>query len=137
MPKRARGTTRPGQRARLQRSGTARPATARPASPQPVDAPAPRPITLTAEEEARAAALEAEILAEEKAAEAARRTRERTRRADPDATPVRAGSISMRAAGEYAYVVRDVRRIAVIGGSLVAVLIGLWAVIQVTGIGPF
>ncbi len=46
------------------------------------------------------------------------------------------GSIAIRAAEEYGYVSRDVRRIAGIGGALLAFLIGLWAVVQVTGIGP-
>ena len=49
-----------------------------------------------------------------------------------------AGSIAVRAAEEYAYVARDVRRIAMIGGSLVGVLlIGILASpVQATGIGP-
>lgn len=100
--------------------------------------PAPvRPAALTPEEEARAAEIEAQILAEEKAAaEAARRTRERGRRT-AEQPSVRTGTIAMRAADEYAYVVRDVRRIAVIGGSLVAILLGLWVVVEATGIGPF
>ena len=34
---------------------------------------------------------------------------------------------------EYAYVARDVKRIALIGGSLIALLIGLWLVTQLTG----
>lgn len=135
MAKRARGsTTRPGQRARLQRSPTTRPEAARPAT----SSTTPRPVTLTPEEEARAAALEAQILAEERAAEdATRRSRDRARRASSDETSVRAGSIAMRAAEEYGYVGRDLRRVAIIGGSLIAFLIGLWAVTEATGIGPF
>lgn len=133
MAKRVRGSTsRPGQRAPLQRGTTA----ARPSvSPATTTA---KPPTLTAEEEARAAALEAQIVAEEKAAEdASRRSRERSRRAaDPDPI-VRGGSIAERATQEYAYVARDVRRVAIIGGSLIAVLIGLWVVVTATGIGPF
>jgi hypothetical protein len=43
----------------------------------------------------------------------------------------------VRASAEYGYVVRDVRRLALIGGALVALLVGLWAVTEVTGIGPF
>lgn len=147
MAKRVRGSsTRPGQRAPLQRSG-ARPAPSRPASTAEgtsataagagATASPTRPASLTPEEEARAAEIEAQILAEEKAAtEAARRTRERARRASVEPT-VRSGTISMRAADEYAYVVRDVRRIVVIGGSLVALLLGLWVVVEATGIGPF
>ncbi len=98
----------------------------------------PRPATLTAEEEARAAALEAEILAEEKSAEvAARLTRERGRRAPDGEATTRPGSIALRASQEYAYVGRDVRRIVRIGGSMLGILLGLWIVVQATGIGPF
>jgi hypothetical protein len=100
----------------------------------------PPPAALTADEEARAAALEAQIVAEEKAAEElAQKGRARGRReAGAAAEPaVRVSSIASRATEEYGYVARDVRRIAVIGGSMVAILAGLWVVIQVTGIGPF
>jgi hypothetical protein len=41
----------------------------------------------------------------------------------------------VRATEEYAYVARDVRRIALIGGSMVALLIALWLVTHLTGIG--
>jgi hypothetical protein len=136
MAKRARGsTTRPGQRAPLQRG----PSTTRPsASAGTTSTPAPRPATLTDEEEARAAALEAQIVAEEKAAEeAARRTRDRSRRGGDVEPAGRGGSIAVRASQEYAYVARDVRSIAVIGGGLVAFLLGLWVVVEATGIGPF
>jgi hypothetical protein len=130
MVKRARGTTRPGQRPRIQRT-TPRPAT--------TTAPAPtRPLSLTPEEEARAAELEAKIVAEERAAtDAQRRTRDRSRRSaepSPEAG-LRASAVplSVRAAEEYQYVVRDVRRISLIGGGLIAFVIALWAVMQATG----
>ncbi len=136
MAKRARGTTRPGQRAPLQR-GPARPAGAA-AVPGAAAAAIPRPATLTAAEEARAAELEAQIVAEERAAEQVqRRTRDRARRPADSGAPAASGSLSVRAAEEYSYVVRDVRRIAVIGGGLVALLIGFWVVVEATGIGPF
>ena len=129
MAKRARGsTTRPGQRARMQRT----------TSPKPTEPTAPqaRPTGLTADEEARAAALEAQIVAEERAAETqAKRDRDRARR-DPEPV-VRGGSIAVRAAQEYAYVMRDVRRIVIIGGGLIVLLIALWAIIETAGIGPF
>jgi hypothetical protein len=133
MAKRARGsTTRPGQRAPLQRTSTPRP------TPVPTTPAAPRPATLTAEEEARAAALEAQILADERAAEeASRRSRERSRRSAASDPTARGGTIAMRAADEYGYVVRDLRRVALIGGSLVAILIALWVITELTGIGPF
>ena len=130
MAKRARGsTTRPGQRARLQRTAATRPVEASPT-------PTVRPATLTAEEEARAAQLEAQIVAEEKAAEtASKRDRERARRGTPEAV-VRSGTIASRAQAEYAYVMRDVRKIVTIGGGLIALLIGLWVVLTATGAGP-
>lgn len=130
MAKRARGSsTRPGQRAPLQRSATGRPLT--PSGISGVT-PVARPSTLTADEEARAAALEAQIVAQEKAAEdAARRSRDARRAGSIETAP--RGSIAIRAAEEYAYVARDLRRIAVIGGGLLAILIALWAVLQATG----
>lgn len=134
MAKRARGsTTRPGQRAPLQRAGSVRPIDT--SSRLTTDAAPVRPASLTAEEEARAAELEARIVAEERAAEeTAKRSRERGRRATAAAEPVgRGGSLAVQAAEEYAYVARDVRRIAIIGGGLVAILIALWAVLQATG----
>lgn len=130
MAKRARGsTTRPGQRAPLDRSATPRrPAPDRPATPPPA--------TLTEAEEQRAAELEARIVAAERAAQPATPL-ERRRSRTPDGAPgVRTGTLATRAAAEYGYVVRDVRRIVVIGGSMVIALIVLWIVQQVTGFGP-
>ncbi len=132
MAKRVRGgSTRPGQRRRLQRSTAPRTDAVTPTS-----APS---TSLTASEEARAAELEAQILAAEKAgaAGAAVSTQNRGRRAaETDARP-RSGSIAVRASEEYAYVSRDIRRIVIIGGSLVVFLLILWFVTQSTGIGPF
>ena len=131
MAKRARGTpTRPGQRAPLRRTSSTRPASESTTA-------AVKPTTLTPEEEARAAELEAQIVAQEKASETqTRRERERAKRA-ADEPIARGGTIAVRAAEEYAYVMRDVRRIVIIGGGLIVLLIGLWAVITATGIGPF
>ena len=130
MAKRARGSsTRPGQRARMQRRAAA--------APRPTTEPTRAPSTsLTAAEEARAAELEAQILASERAAETnISRARERSRRPAETEVRVRAGSIAERASHEYAYVARDVRKIAVIGGLLIALLFALWIVIQATGAG--
>ena len=126
MAKRSRGSTsRPGQRPPLQRQA-ARPA----AAAAPVTAP--RPDTLTDAEEARAAELEASILAEEKAAETARKRSTPSRSADD--APVRAtSSIAVAAANEYAYVARDVKRIAIVGGGLILILLGIWLVVHLTG----
>jgi hypothetical protein len=131
MAKRQRN--RPGQRssARAGRPGTRPPAGPRPAGPS-------RPIgALTAAEEARAAELEAQILAEERAAEAGRarvRERKRNEQSALGSAPGRSreGSLlAARAEEEYAYVVRDVRRIARVGGSLVGLLAILFILIDV------
>lgn len=141
MAKRVRGSSsRPGQRAPLQRSAsTARPA-ARPTSTTASAAAstvATPPSGLTAAEEARAADLEAQIVADEQAAETGNRRRERSRRVIESEGGVASGAIAMSASQEYAYVARDVRRLLLIGGGLVGVLLALWAVISATGIGPF
>ena len=88
--------------------------------------------SLTDADLARAAALEAQIVAEEKAAEAAKQPKSRV-----EPVPRATGTLAAAAAEEYAYVARDVRRITLIGGSLIALLIGGWAVIQVTGASLF
>jgi hypothetical protein len=128
MAKRQR--TRPGQRPPASRP--ARPA-ARPTESRPAG-------SLSAAEEARAAELEARIVAEERAAETAR-SRGRDRRRDEGTlagyAPSRAreGSIvAARAEQEYAYVVRDVRRIVRVGGSLLIVMFVLFLVIDVAGL---
>jgi hypothetical protein len=129
MAKRSRGSTsRPGQRPPLQR-GTARPSSRPAAAAAPVTAP--RPDTWTDAEEARAAELEASILAEEKAAETARKRATASRSVDP--APVRSSSIEVAAAQEYAYVARDVKRIALVGGSLIGILLALWLVVHLSG----
>ncbi len=134
MAKRARGTTtRPGQRRPIQRPA------ARPSSPSPrptstTDAASTvtRSASLTPEEEARAAQLEAAIVAEERQAENARRGR--TQRAAPEPVVRSSSPLAAAAAHEYDYVARDVRRVAIVGGSLVGLLLALWVVTQVTGI---
>ena len=115
MAKRSRLAARPGQRRPLQRPAS------RPAAP--ADRP---PGSVTREEEARAAELEAAILAEEQVAAESRRTRERARR--PTSVDTVGGvsytsvPLSVRAADEYGYVKRDIRRIAIVGGFLIAIL---------------
>ena len=114
MAKRSRLAARPGQRRPLQRPAT------RPAET------GERPSgSLTRAEELRAAELEAAIRAEEQAADTSRRNRERARR--PSADTVGGVSytsvpLSVRAADEYGYVKRDIRRIAIVGGFLIAIL---------------
>ena len=134
MAKRARGTTRPGQRAPLQRSSSAaRPPLAVPPLASPTTTP--RPPTLTREEEARAAEIEARLVAAERSAEEAARRQVRGRRGADREAPVRTGSIAVRASEEYAYVIRDVKRVALIGSSMLILLIVLWGFGQ-TGVVP-
>ncbi len=118
MAKRTRGSNRSGQRQ----------------SARPLSRPDDRPSTsLSRDEETRAADLESQIVARERVADADRiRARERTK-----AEPSRAGRVSgqgllaARAAQEYAYVVRDVRRIIIVGGAIAAALAVLYVLIDV------
>jgi hypothetical protein len=115
MAKRSRIGGRPGQRRPIQR----------PANRPAVAAPTRRRDGVTPEEEARAAELEAAIVAEEKAAEDARRgvSADRRGRAPTEGGAIySSSSLATRASEEYAYVRRDVRRIAIVGGSLLGVL---------------
>jgi hypothetical protein len=125
MAKRSRIGGRPGQRRPIQRP-TNRPAVAA--------APTRRPDAVTPEEEARAAELEAAILAEEKTAEDARRRNSVVRRgrAPVEGAIYSSSSLATRAAEEYAYVRRDVRRIAIVGGSLLAILAIIDILVNVT-----
>ena len=120
MAKRSRIGGRPGQRRPIQRPAN-RSVAATPTAPT---APTRRPDGVTPEEEARAAELEAAILVEEKAAEDAlrRNSPDRRGRAPVERTTFAPSSLSVRASEEYAYVRRDVRRIVIVGGSLLAVL---------------
>jgi hypothetical protein len=128
MAKRVRGSNRPTSR-RAPRADRATPP-ARPAGDDPVVRPRPS-AALTAEEEARAAEIEARIVAEERAAEdAERRRRNRARGVESGRS---AEPLAVRAASEYAYVRRDVVRIVRIGGFLLAVLAALYILINVTG----
>ena len=122
MAKRIRGSTRPGRRPRLQRPAE-----------RPADAAPRRPGGLTREEEARAAEIEATILAEERAAQqSARRTRDRDRFAEVGGSRGRElAPLAVRAADEYAYVRRDVFRIVRVGGGLLAILAILYVLIDV------
>jgi hypothetical protein len=123
MAKRSRVAARPGQRRPLQRSA------ARPDSGE-----SPRPEgSVTRAEEARAAELEAAILAEQDAADEARRSRARGRPAQETAPRVGYSPtpLATRAAEEYGYVRRDIRRITLVGGSLLAILAILHVLVNV------
>jgi dGTP triphosphohydrolase len=122
MVKRARGSVRPGQRRPIDR----RPVTPATASTAPV---APKPSGLSDAELARAAELEAQLLAEEKAAETARkRTAERAPSREMAATRV------VPFEDEYAYVARDLRDIVRIAIILLAILFALYLIIDVFGV---
>jgi hypothetical protein len=116
MAKRSRVAAKPGQRRPLQRT-----------APRP-DAAERLSGRVTREEEARAAELEAAIVAQEQVAEDARRTRERGRRMTDDVVggvSYTSIPLSVRASQEYAYVKRDIRRIAMVGGFLIGILVVL------------
>ncbi|MBI3748194.1 MAG: hypothetical protein HY262_05045 [Chloroflexi bacterium] len=117
----------------------------RPAGKRPAGRPASSTATpgavirsgsLTAAELDRAAALEAELVAREKAAaaESARR-RNRGRMVEVAAISDSREPLSVRASHEYAYVARDVRRIGLTAGLMFAILAGLWVVVNVGHIG--
>ena len=91
---------------------------------------------LTPVELARAAELEAELVAREKAA-IADNARRRARRSNIDvAVAADAGApLSVRAAHEYAYVARDVRRIGLTAALMFSILAGIWLVVNVGGVG--
>jgi hypothetical protein len=133
MAKRSRGA-RPGQRRPAQRP-IQRPG----AVSSPITSATPPSGVLTAEEEARAAELEAEVVAQDRATDAARarsRDRSRTPAANTLRPRGREGSLlATRSAEEYTYVVRDVRRIVQVGGGMIAILLVLWFVLEV--IKPF
>ena len=125
MAKRVRGSTRPGQRKPIVRRSAAEQA------PAAAAAPAPRPSGLTDAELKRAAELEAQMVAEEQAAETTRRrTQERITTARELSSPVRA----LDDATEYAYVARDLKDILRIAILLLIVLFALYIAIDVTGV---
>jgi len=98
--------------------------------------PLVRTSGLTEAEVQRAAELEAEVTARERAA-ISESIRRRARGHSPEAN-VLAGDVnaplSVRAAHEYAYVARDVRRILLTGGLMVAILAVLAILINVMGV---
>jgi len=135
MAKRQRGSTRPGQRPPT-KTTAGRPA----AATSPAPAPRPPTGTLTEDEVAHAAAIEARIVDEERQASASlARGRER-RRAGAVEAPVRGRSrtvstLAVVAADEYTYVQRDLRRIAIVFIGIFAILFAAFFVSQIVGIG--
>lgn len=128
MAKRTRG----GGRSAGQRSASRAARQAPPATPAPASRSGGG---LTAAEEARAAEIEAQIIAEERAAEALqRRSRERGRFGDAPRGFGRPGAFHERAAEEYTYVRRDLVDIARVGGLLLAILAVLYVLIHGVGV---
>lgn len=128
MAKRTRGSNRPGHR---------RPERHAPARPQP--RPAARPASaLSDDEEDRAAELESQIVAQDRARESAlARSRAQAAKSSRDIDarrPARQGGqslLAVRAAEEYGYVVRDVRRILTVVAGLVVIFVALFVMIDV------
>lgn len=147
MAKRVRTSSKSVRRTRPTRPASERPnrdaaAPARspvPPPTQPTDDLEEMPLRssghLTESEIARAAALEAEVEAQERAAIAeALRRRSRGRAADPRAGLDVNAPLSVRAASEYAYVARDVRRIALTAGLTGGILVVLHVLVNVMGV---
>ena len=139
----ARQTAKRAQRAastasggRVPRSGAgSRGRTACPSTFRTTRRSGPSTSGLTDAEVERAAQLEAEATAKEKAAIA--ESLRRRNRCQVDDHPVSGdinAPLSVRAAHEYAYVSRDVKRIAVTGGLMVAILAVLHILVNVLGV---
>ena len=147
----AKRTRQSGRRIAPKRTAAPRPSAERPAPVRPANtlAQAPEPNVLASErsstgltelEVQRAAELEAEMLAQERAAAEATRQRGRARAAAAEAPVVTHvpgdinAPLSVRMAHEYAYVARDVRRILLTGGLMVAILAVLAILVNVLGV---
>lgn len=121
MAKRTRGANRPGQR-HAERT-----------SAKPQSRPSVRPSGgLSDAEETRAAELESQIVAQARVADTSRAiSRDRSR---PSDSPVRSrgqGTLAIRAAEEYGYVARDVKRIVRVAAAMVGALAVLFVLIDV------
>jgi hypothetical protein len=118
---------------------------ARPGAGRPGPGPAQRPGAafptlrtggLTELEVERAAELEAELVARERSAIADNaRRRARGRGMDVAVGGDAGAPLSVRAAHEYAYVARDVRRIIGTAALMLSILAGLWVLVNVVGAG--
>ena len=116
----------------------------RPAAHRPATKAAPSgalPVRgggLTDAELQRAAELEAQLVTREREAiaENARR-RARTRGLDVTVAGDASAPLSVRAAHEYAYVARDVRRILITASVIFGILAVLWLVVNVGGVAIF
>jgi hypothetical protein len=118
MAKRTRGANRPGQRPANSARTQSRPA-ARPSG------------GLSVAEETRAAELESAIVAQSKVADTARASARDRRSVESPVRPRGQGTLAIRAAEEYGYVARDVRRIVRWGLTMAGVLAVLFVLIDV------
>ena len=118
----------------------------RPASRRPTGKPSPtvsaasplRTGGLTSAELERAAALEAELVAQEKAASADAARRKVRSRGPSIEVSIAGGAnepLAVRASHEYAYVARDVRRIGLTAGMMFAILAAIWVIVNIGGVG--
>jgi len=110
-----------------------------PTEPPPPDPGDEMPLrssaSLTEAEFERAERLEAELVEKERASIAA--SLRRTSRSDEHASDGGAdhnAPLSVRAAHEYAYVARDVKRIALTASLMIAILAGLYILTNVLGV---
>jgi len=136
MAKRVRGSVRPGQRRPAGRRSSSSSAKSASSTSGAASAErAPKPSGLSEAEVARAAEIEAQLLAEEKAAEDAR-SKSRQRAATREMISSGPSGSLARAEAEYAYVARDVRDIVRIAALELAILFGLWILIDVVQVVP-
>lgn len=136
MAKRTRYPGRPTARPGARKPGAA-PAGSGARGSAASSSPVLRTGGLTQAELDRAAQIEAELIAREKAAiaENARR-RARSGRVDVTIVSDPGTPLSVRASHEYAYVARDVRRIVVTAVLMLSILAVLWVLVNVVGVGP-
>ena len=153
MAKRTRFTSKPTAKKSARPASQSRPAgvTVRPSAaratsiadePLPVDMPDDAPIrgsasSLTEAEERRAAEIEAQLRAQERAA-LAEELRRKVRAQDGIEPNHLSGDVnaplSVRMSHEYAYVARDVKRIALTASLMVAILAVLDILVNVLGV---
>ena len=127
MAKRARGTTRPGQRRPIQRASRPAAGSALIGTPE---APAPAATVTTPE-----AGLTGPMVPERQL-EGRRADRSRTQ---DDVAPAQrraglSGRLAVESVEEYRYVARDIRRIALVGGSMFVILAVLFVILELAGV---
>jgi hypothetical protein len=133
MAKRTRYPGRPVAKPGAKRPGTA----TRPGSSSAIrTTEASRIGGLTEAEVERAAQIEKELVAREQAAiaENARRRARTSGRVDVSLTGDAGQPLSVRAAHEYAYVARDVKRIVVTGSVMMGILAAIWVIVNLGGV---